>query len=236
MSHQQERAKFEIPSGMTLARIRKSGLDFEILVNLDVALKFKKGLSDYMDVEGDKIFSDIKKGNVASKNDLELAFKTNNVLEIGKIIVKEGEVLVDQEHRDEEKERKIKQVVDFLSKNALDPQTGNPISSERIKNALHESHANIKNVPVENQIKEILESISRIIPIKIQTKKIKIKVPAIQTGKVYGLISQYKERENWLSDGSLEVVVSVPAGIILDFYDKLNSMTHGSALTEEVKE
>ena len=36
-------------------------------------------------------------------------------------------------------------------------------------------------------------------------------------------------------DGSLEVVVNIPAGITLDFYDKLNSVTHGSALTEELK-
>jgi translation elongation factor EF-4 len=30
--------------------------------------------------------------------------------------------------------------------------------------------------------------------------------------------------------------VSVPAGIIIDFYDKLNSATHGAAVTEEIKE
>ena len=53
---------------------------------------------------------------------------------------------------------------------------------------------------------------------------------------MYGLVAQYKEKENWLNDGSLEVIVNVPAGIVIDFYDKLNSITHGSALTEEIKE
>ena len=57
----------------------------------------------------------------------------------------------------------------------------------------------------------------------------------MHTGKAYGVISQYKETENWKDTGDLEVVVSVPAGILMDFYDKLNSVTHGSALTEEMK-
>jgi ribosome maturation protein Sdo1 len=39
-----------------------------------------------------------------------------------------------------------------------------------------------------------------------------------------------------LNDGSLEVIVEVPSGMIMDFYDKLNGVTHGSAITEEIKE
>src|SRR6056297_1896416 len=164
--------KTEFAPGQTIARIDKNGIHFEILVNMDDALKVKKGESDYLIVEGDRIFNDIKKGNVASNDDLEIAFKTTNVDEIGKIIVKQGDVLVDQEHRSEEKEKQIKQVVDFLARNAIDPQSGNPISNERIRSALEEAHVNIKNVPVENQIQDILEQIAKIIPIKIETKKV----------------------------------------------------------------
>ncbi|KHO52909.1 MAG: hypothetical protein QT05_C0013G0026, partial [archaeon GW2011_AR13] len=39
-----------------------------------------------------------------------------------------------------------------------------------------------------------------------------------------------------LNDGSLEVIVNVPAGMIMSFFDKLNSITRGSALTENIKE
>jgi len=219
----------------TTARLRRNGMDFEVLVDLDDALKFRKGQTDYLTVDGDRVFSNIKRGDVAAKNDLEIAFKTTDPNEIGKIIVKSGEVLVDQDHRDEDRERKVKQVVDFLSKNAVDPQTGNPITPERIKSAIEQAHVAIKNVSIESQIKEIMNKLSVVIPIKIETKRIKITIPAIQTGKAYGLVTQYKEKENWLNDGSLEVVVNIPAGITLDFYDKLNSVTHGSALTEELK-
>jgi ribosome maturation protein SDO1 len=220
----------------TLARIKQAGKHFEIIVDLDDALKFKKGEVQSIEIEGDKIFTDSKKGMVASNSDLNECFGTDDQKIISEKIVKNGEVLITQKHRDAEQEKKFNQVVNFLSINAMDPQTGNNISTERIKSVLEQANINIKNIPVENQINDILEEIQKIIPIKIETKKVKIIIPAIHTGKAYGVITQYKEQEKWLDDGSLEVVANVPSGIVIDFYDKLNSVTHGSALTEEIKQ
>jgi ribosome maturation protein SDO1 len=221
---------------ITTARIKQKGKHFEVIVDLDEALKFKKGLVANFEAENDRVFTNSKRGEVASNSDLESCFGTTNTSEIAKKIVKDGEVLVSQDYRDEEKEKKLKQIVDFLSKNTINPQTGNPHTPERIHKALEEAHTNIKNTPIDSQIKEILEEISKIIPIKIETKRIKVKIPAIHTGKVYSIIAQYKEEENWLNDGSLEVIISIPAGMVMDFYDKLNSATHGSAITEEIKD
>jgi len=232
----QEHSKFDAGTGNTTARIKKGSTNFEIIVNLEDALKVKKGESDYLLVEGDTIFTNIKRGDRASNSELETSFGTTSVDEIGKIIVKEGEVLVDQAHRSEEQEKKIKQIVDFLVTNAIDPQTKNPISGARIKSAIEESRINIKNVPVENQIQDILSELSKIMPIKIETRKIKVTIPALQTGKAYGIIAGYKEKENWLADGSLEAILNIPAGILIDFYEKINAATQGSVLSEELSD
>src|SRR3972149_3037969 len=221
----------------TTARIKQAGKHFEIIVDLDRALRFKKGLINTIDfLEADVIFSDSKKGLRAPEKDLKEAFGTADTIAVASKIVKSGEILLTQEHRSEEQEKKIKQVIDFLPRNAIDPRTGNPHTFERIKTALGQSGVNIKNTSIESQIPEIIEKISAILPIKMETKKIRILVPAIHTGKAYGVFSQYKEKENWLSNGDLEVIVSVPSGLLMDFYDKLNSITHGSAITEEVKD
>ncbi len=220
----------------TTARIKRDGKPFEIFVELEDAMKFRKGLSATIESEDGRVYKDIKRGDVAPEKDLVAAFGTDDVIEIAKKIVKDGEVLLTQDYRDEEREKKIKQVVDFLATNTINPQTGNPHTPDRIKRALEEAHVNIRNVPIDSQMKEIMEQLSKILPIKIEVKKIKITIPAIHTGKVYNTISQYKIEENWMNDGSLEVIVSIPAGMIMDFYDKLNSVTHGSALTQEIKE
>ena len=220
----------------TIARIKKAGKNFEILVDLEDALKFKKGKTDFIEFEGDKVFKDSKKGEVPSSSDLQEAFGTTDLNEVAQKIVKQGEIQTTQEHRNAEQEKKFKQVVDFLVTNSINPQTKNPHTSERIKNALEQAHINIKNIPIENQIKDIISEISTVIPIKLETKKVKITIPAIHTGKVYGLVNQYEESEKWLDNGDLEINVKVPSGIIIDFYDKLNSATHGSALTVELKD
>lgn len=220
----------------TIARVKKGGKNFEIVVDMEGALAFKKTGFNSGFLQLDKIFTDSKKGLVAPESEVMKAFGTDNADEIAERIAKEGEILTTQDYRSQEQEKKYNQVVDFLAKNTLDARTGMPHTPDRIRSALEQAHINVKNVPIENQIQEIIDKISAIIPIRIETKRIKIKIPAIQTGKAYGVVSQYKEKENWLNDGSLEIIVKVPAGMIMDFYDKLNSVTHGSAVTEEVKE
>lgn len=222
----------------TTARTKKEGKNFEIIVDLENALKFKKGESSIVDfLEIDKVFSDSKKGLVPPAEDIQKAFGTDDINEIAGKIVKEGEILLTQEYRDEEREKKIRQIVDALAKNAIDPQTGNPHTTERIKSAIEQANITLKNIPLDEQIKDIVEKLNKIIPIKLETKKIKIVIPAIHTGRAYGVINPYKEKEKWLDNGDLEVVVAVPSGNqIFSFYDKLNSMTQGSAITEEIKE
>jgi ribosome maturation protein SDO1 len=221
----------------TIARIKKTGKHFEIVVDMEKALAFKKGqgsVSDFLEI--DRIFKNSKSGEASSDKDINEAFHTAEVNEIAEEIVKHGEILVNQDYRDEEKEKKIKQVVDYIVKNAVDPKTGSPHTPERIKSALEQAHIIIKNVSIEEQIGSIVAGISSVIPLKVEMKKIKIVVPAIHTGKAYGILTAYKEKENWNSDGSLEVHVRIPAGIVMNFYDKLNSVTHGSAITEEIHE
>ncbi len=221
----------------TEARLKVKGKNFEIIVDLDKAVEFKKtGMGNIKNIlEIDEIFSDHKKGLKISEDDLKDAFQTTDIYEIAEKIIKQGEVLITQEYRDKEKEEKLKQIIDILSKNAVDPRTGNPYTGERIKSAIEEGGVNIHNKPAQDQVQDIIKQIIKIIPIKIETKKIEITIPAVHTGKVYGIINQYKEKEEWLGNGDLKVVVNVPAGLIMEFYDKLNSITHGSAITKELK-
>jgi len=222
----------------TTARLRVGSLIFETMVDLDNALKLKRGMSiDINEVIRDQtVYTDLKKGLKAGSEDLKKSFGTDNFQEVVGKIVKKGDIEVTQEHRDAETERRRKQVVDFLIKNAVDSRTNRPFTPDMIENALDQAGAKIENKAIEGQINNILEKLRTILPIKIETKKLSIKIPAEHTGRVYGIIQEYKEKENWLNDGSLEVVLNLPVGLQSDFYDKLNSITHGSAITKELKE
>jgi len=222
----------------TIARLRHGSKTFETMVDLDSAMKIRKGEPSDVNsaIRDTTIWNDLKKGMRAGDNDLKDAFGTTEFNQIVGRIIKKGNLEVTQEYRDESLEQKKKQVVDFLVRNAVDAQTNRPFTPDIIESSIKQTGVKIENQPVDKQINRIIETLKKVIPIKIETKKIKIKIPAEHTGRAYGLVQEYKEKEEWLSDGSLEIILNIPVGIQSDFYDKLNNITHGSAITSEMKQ
>ena len=222
----------------TLARLKTGKSVFETMVDQDAAMKLRKGIPVSISevIRDVAIYSDQKKGMRAGSAELMNSFATTDLSTIVEKIVKKGDIEVTKEFRDEALENRKKQVIDFLSKNAVDARTGRPFTSEMIESAIKQGGVKIENVAVDKQLNKIVDALKVVIPIKIETKKIRVKIPVEHTGKVYGLINEYKEKEDWLGDGSLEVILNIPIGMQMDFYDKLNSITHGSALTSEIKE
>ena len=216
------------------ARIKAKGKHFEIEVDLDEALKVKAGKGDIMSaIAFPRIFMDLKKGTAAKESDLIEAFGTKEPYEVAKKIIISGEVQKTQEFRDAEKETKIKRVIDLLLRNAVD-QNGRPYTEERIKRAISESNYTFDSRAPEQQLSDLISKLEKVIPIKIETKRVKLVIPAQYTGQAYGLLKDYKESEEWLANGSLQVILNIPSGMQLDFYDKLNGITHGAVQSEEL--
>ncbi|HLC31269.1 MAG TPA: ribosome assembly factor SBDS [Candidatus Nanoarchaeia archaeon] len=216
------------------ARIKINDKHFETDVNLDEALKVKAGKGDIMaTVVSPQIFYDLKKGLRASKADLIAAFGTDDAYQVATKIITLGEVQKNQEFRDAEHDARIKQLTTLIIRNAVD-QNNRPYTEERIKRALHEVHYSITNKSAEEQLAQAIQKLQTVIPIKIETKRIKLVIPARFTGQAYGLLKEYKETEDWLANGDLSVIISIPSGMQLDFYDKLNSITHGSVQSHDI--
>jgi len=218
------------------ARIKIGGKHFEIMVDLDEALNVKAGTGDItIALQSQQIFTDLKKGNIAAQEDLKTAFGTTEAYEVAKQIISKGEVQKTQEHRDAEKEKRINQVVSLIVRNATDP-AGRPFTEGRIRSALAEVHINIDNRPAEQQMQNIIHKLKGLLPISIKVKRVKITIPARYTGQAYGLFKDYEKSEEWLSNGDLQATLAVPAGLLLDFYEDLNSVTHGAVQSEEIAE
>ena len=219
----------------TTARVTKSGKHFEILVDLEEAMKFRKGEGDFnAAVLGDAVFHNLKSGERVSMNELENAFGTSDFVKVAEKIIKAGEVVRTADSMKEDLDKKYKQVVDFLVRNAVSPE-GRPYTPDRFMKALKEAHVNVKNKPIEGQVSEILDQLARVLPLKIERKKIKLLIPAIHSGKAYGIVKEFMVKEDWKNNGDLEVVVEMPSGLVMDFYDKVNGATSGSVMSEEIR-
>ncbi|MBU2523454.1 MAG: ribosome assembly factor SBDS [Nanoarchaeota archaeon] len=220
-----------------VARIKSKGKTFEILVDSAKAIEFKKTGKGFIQdiIIFDGIFYDYKKGLKVKEDELEEIFGTKDLNPIYEKIIKQGELMLPLEFRKEARDEKMKQIVDFLAKNCVDPKTSKPHPPARIQSALEQVGFNVKdNEPSETQARTVLKLIQKILPIKIETKRIEIKLLSIHAARAYGIVKDSIMKEEWLPDGSLVIVVELPAASLMDFFDKLNAITHGSAITKEI--
>ena len=222
----------------TIARIKIKNKLFEIIVDLDLALKLRKGMAVNVQniLLANEVYTNPKTGAKPSSADLTECFGTTDVFAIADRIIKKGDIQLPKDYRDEQQDNKKKKIIDFYSRNAVDAKTGRPFAPQVIESAIEQTGVNIDNKSIEQQIPAITEALKRVIPLKIETKKLSVTIPVIYTGKAYGVINEYKEKEDWLANGDLKVIVNIPVGLQSEFYDKLNSVTHGAALTEEIRE
>lgn len=222
----------------TVARIRIGSKTFEVVVDLELAVKLRKGMPGSIQnaLLSNVIFTNAKNGSKASSEDLMSAFGTEDVFQIAEKIVKKGEVEISKEYRDNEQENKKKKIIDYFVRNAVDARSGRPFTPQVISSAIDQTGVNIDNKSMDQQLSAITEKLQAILPLKIETKKLAITIPAIHTGKAYSVVNEYKEKEDWLANGDLRVIVNIPVGLQGEFYDKLNGIIHGAALTEEIKE
>jgi ribosome maturation protein SDO1 len=222
-----------------VARLARFGTTFEILVDPEGVEKLlgKKDASD-ADIEAvlaiDEVFTHWTDGKRASDEQLEQGFETLDVTAIARRILREGEVQLTQEQRKAMLERKHRRLVDHIARNAWNPQTKNPHPRDRIERALVEGKWHTDPLrPVEEQVQAALKVLRPLIPIAFERIQIAALIPAQYTGKAYGHVRQLGDvrKEEWQQDGSLVVVLEIPAGAQTEVYDALNAATHGEVQT-----
>jgi len=223
-----------------IAKYVKSGEKFEILVDPEKALQFKMGkevsLGDLL--ASPEVYEDSKKGLRASTDKINKIFGTNNLEQVVKKIIKEGEVQLTTEQRKRMIEEKTKAIATLISRRAVNPQTGVPHPADRILRAMEQAKVRVDfEKSAEEQIDGVVKSIQSIIPLKFEKMQLAIKIPPSFAGKAPNLIRSFGTllKEEWKSDGSYIALIEISAGLQQEVYDKLNSLTHGQVETKIVK-
>ncbi|MFQ5887412.1 MAG: ribosome assembly factor SBDS [Candidatus Hydrothermarchaeales archaeon] len=223
-----------------IARLEIHGSRFEVLVDPDLALELKKGkredMSDILAIE--TIFKDSKKGDKASEEHIKEIFDTDDPLEVAKTIIKKGDIQLTTEQRKKIQEDRKRQVITFIAKHGINPKTGTPHPPQRIEKAIAEAKIHIDLFKsAEEQTPKILKAIRPLLPIRFEEKTIAVKIPAHYAGKAHSIVQDFGEvkKEEWQNDGSLIVLMKLPAGSIDDFFNELNKLTKGTIESRIIK-
>lgn len=215
-----------------VARLESFGERFEILVDPHQAALVRQG--EKVDIEDVvaalNVFSNSSKATRASDESLVKVFKTTDFDTVARRIIEKGEIHLTSEQRKEMTEGKRRQVVAFIARNAVNPQTGHPHPPHRIEMAMEEARVNIDPFKhLDEQVKEVVKALRPILPIRFEELRLAIKIPPDFAAKSYGDIAagSVMEKDEWLKDGSWVCVVRIPAGIQVEFYDLINKLTKG---------
>ena len=260
-----DRARIDL-GGYIIGRLEKGGRTFEMLIDPEKAWEAKKIIREEINERlkaGDKksrltvdellndnkidlelifesftVFEDLRRGKKATDGDMEAIFDTTDGRQISGYILLDGEIQWTRAQREEEQQKKLKQIITIISKNAINPQNKKPHPYQRIEKAIEEANVKIDIMKsAEEQIDDVVKKIQSIIPIRMEQVELAIKIPTSFTAKGYGIVAQLSQikKEEWQSDGSWVSVLSLPAGLQMELIDKLNKLTHGRVQTKLLK-
>ena len=224
----------------TIVKYVFEGDKFEILVKPDPALDYKLGKTDNIGpiLVSDEIYTDSSKGTRSSSEKLIKAFKTEDPLVIAEKIMQKGVLNYTTAQRRKRVAEKRKQIITFIAKTFVDPRSHLPHPPLRIEQAMNDIRVSIdpfKNV--EEQIKDIVENLRSIIPLKSENLLLEISVPAQYVAQSYSVLKStgILKKEDWQSNGSLKAILEIPAASRPNVLDRLGAITKGTAFVEVIK-
>ncbi|MHA1734505.1 MAG: ribosome assembly factor SBDS [Promethearchaeota archaeon] len=248
-----------------IARLTDGKHEFEILVDPKKAWDFKKKIAalqkkraeknedtrvtpeevleehllDVQDVvESPFVFKNLKRGEKPAEGALREYFDTEDFSHICSRILLDGEIQLTKTQRDEIVAKKRNKILNILARNCINPKDKLPHPPARILKAMEEAKVKIDPLKsAEDQVKSILREIQAVIPIKMETVEMAVKIPASFAAKGYNLVSKFGQikRDEWQTNGSWIGVVDLPAGLRAEFLDRVNKLTHGRVQTKVLK-
>ncbi len=223
-----------------IARLKTHGKTFEVFVDPEGALAFKRGeaakIENILAVED--VFLDAKNGDRPAEQDIINAFGTTDAARIAEKIILEGELHLTTEQKKRMQDEKKRQVINIIAQNAINPQTKAPHPPARIESAMDEAGVHIDPMKnLDEMVSITMKAIRPIIPIRFEEVRIAIKLPAEYAAKSYGSVASFGSltKQEWQNDGSWIGVITIPAGRQDDLYSLLNRLTKGSAETKFLK-
>jgi ribosome maturation protein SDO1 len=223
-----------------IARYESKGHRFEVLVDQKLVDLVKSGknvnVSDYM--AADVVFKDSSKGDRASDEVIKEVFGTEDFPTVVTEIVKKGQVQLTTDQRRRMLEEKRRQIIEIISRESMNPQSGTPHPPQRIEKAMEEAKVRIDPFKsAEEQINEVLKAIRVILPIRFEHVKMEIEVPGTEYGKIYAEMTHLGQiiKEDWKNNGNYSAVLEIPAGVQDQLYDFLNKRTKGNVDIKLIK-
>jgi ribosome maturation protein SDO1 len=215
-----------------VARLETHGERFEILVDPDLATKIRHG--DAVEIEDAVaaifIFENASRAEKSSDEALQKVFQTTDFGIIARRIIEKGEIHLTAEQKKHLMAEKRGQVITFIARHAINPQTGLPHPPARIEMAMEEAKVSIDPFkPLDELVTETMKALRPLIPIRFEEVRVAVRIPAEHAARAYGDIDAFAriEKEEWQKDGSWICVVKIPGGMQQELESLVRKVSRG---------
>jgi ribosome maturation protein SDO1 len=95
-----------------------------------------------------------------------------------------------------------------------------------------------KALTLNDVVEETMKALRPLIPIRFEEVRVAVRIPPDHAARAYGEIDRaaHIEQQEWQKDGSLVIVIEIPAGMQDQLYGELNSFSKGNVETRILKE
>ncbi|XP_044753924.1 ribosome maturation protein SBDS [Coccinella septempunctata] len=164
-------------TNVAVVKLTKKGMRFEIACYRNKVVAWREQIEKDIDevLQIHSVFTNVSKGQVANKHDLQKAFHSEDVTEICKEILAKGELQISDKERHSKLDQVFKEVATMVCDQCLNPETKRPYPITMIERAMKNMHFSVKsNQSSKQQALLVLKKLTKVMPFERARMKVKI--------------------------------------------------------------
>ncbi|KAJ3158557.1 hypothetical protein HDU86_002782 [Geranomyces michiganensis] len=225
-------------TNVSVVRLKKGGKRFEIACYKNKVMEWRNNVETDLDnvLQVRSVFTNVSKGQAASKEDLQAAFKTTDDDKIILEILKKGELQVGEKERSQQLGNLSRDIATTVAEKCINPDTKRPYTVTMIEKAMADLHYSVH--PNRNAKQQALDVIKQLqekktIPIARAQMRVRIVTPGKEGKKVkeqFGAMVQSTEDEDWGEE--YELICLIDPGHFRTMTDIVQNQTKGRGQIE----
>lgn len=193
-------------TNVAIVRIKKTGKRFEIACYKNKVVSWRQKVEKDIDevLQTHTVFTNVSKGEVAKREDLQKAFGKTDQTEICKEILEKGELQVSEKERQAQLDAMFKEIATNVADKCVDPETKRPYPVTIIEKSMKEIHFSIKpHRNAKQQALEVIKALKEKIPLERAQMRVKVEMSGKEAKGLKEKVSKFAsmiDEETWSGD------------------------------------
>ena len=183
-------------TNVAVVRMNQGGKRFEIACYRNKVVDYRQGLEQDLSevLQTERIFTNVSKGQFANAKDLQKVFGTKDEQEIAKLILTKGQLQVSDKERNQQLDKTIAQVAEWISKNCVHPASERPYTISQIRHAMQQANFAVHPTkPLKRQYLDCVKTLQSVIPIMRAKMELALFVPASEQEIISETLQKYDD-------------------------------------------